>query len=253
MAEISEPDLLSDLDVAIDPDFEPQKRPRSCTWPLPRPESNAAKPESSDPDIIPEEEDDEEDNGTTTTAAIDIHGSGVASGDQSSSSSSPVADGLLSSLGPEESGGGSPLSSAASGSLASVGGGGGALGGQPQTPRKSSSRRNAWGNLSYADLITKAIESTTDKRLTLSQIYDWMVRCVPYFKDKGDSNSSAGWKVSDTPPPPHFRSKQKHVATSHVTHTSRHSTLCIAEPNSGPPWPTIRIYTINRVAATCIG
>ncbi|KAJ7423022.1 hypothetical protein WISP_35599 [Willisornis vidua] len=21
-----------------------------------------------------------------------------------------------------------------------------------------------------------------------------MVRCVPYFKDKGDSNSSAGWK-----------------------------------------------------------
>ncbi|KAG7274885.1 hypothetical protein CRUP_014670 [Coryphaenoides rupestris] len=196
MAEVSDPDLLSDLDVAIDPDFEPQKRPRSCTWPLPRPESNAAKPESSDPDIIPEEEDDEEDNATTTAAAIDIHGSGVASGDQSSSSCSPVADGLLSSLGPDESGGGSPLSSAASGALASAGGGGGALGAQPQTPRKSSSRRNAWGNLSYADLITKAIESTTDKRLTLSQIYDWMVRCVPYFKDKGDSNSSAGWKNS---------------------------------------------------------
>lgn len=58
-----------------------------------------------------------------------------------------------------------------------------------------SSRRNAWGNLSYADLITKAIESAPDKRLTLSQIYDWMVRYVPYFKDKGDSNSSAGWKV----------------------------------------------------------
>uniref|UniRef100_G3ULV9 Forkhead box O3 n=1 Tax=Loxodonta africana TaxID=9785 RepID=G3ULV9_LOXAF len=71
----------------------------------------------------------------------------------------------------------------------------GAAGGSGQ-PRKCSSRRNAWGNLSYADLITRAIESSPDKRLTLSQIYEWMVRCVPYFKDKGDSNSSAGWKNS---------------------------------------------------------
>ena len=63
------------------------------------------------------------------------------------------------------------------------------------TAKKSGSRRNAWGNLSYADLITKAISSSTDKRLTLSQIYDWMVQNVPYFKDKGDSTSSAGWKV----------------------------------------------------------
>ncbi|KAK9875198.1 hypothetical protein WA026_005991 [Henosepilachna vigintioctopunctata] len=62
--------------------------------------------------------------------------------------------------------------------------------------KKNSSRRNAWGNLSYADLITQAITSSPDKRLTLSQIYEWMVQNVPYFKDKGDSNSSAGWKVS---------------------------------------------------------
>uniref|UniRef100_A0A1A9Z7C0 Fork-head domain-containing protein n=1 Tax=Glossina pallidipes TaxID=7398 RepID=A0A1A9Z7C0_GLOPL len=62
--------------------------------------------------------------------------------------------------------------------------------------KKNSSRRNAWGNLSYADLITHAIGSATDKRLTLSQIYEWMVQNVPYFKDKGDSNSSAGWKVN---------------------------------------------------------
>ncbi|ESO99153.1 hypothetical protein LOTGIDRAFT_173846 [Lottia gigantea] len=61
--------------------------------------------------------------------------------------------------------------------------------------KKSGSRRNAWGNLSYADLITKAIQSTPEKRLTLSQVYDWMVQNVPYFKDKGDSTSSAGWKV----------------------------------------------------------
>lgn len=63
------------------------------------------------------------------------------------------------------------------------------------TAKKSGSRRNAWGNLSYADLITKAIHSSPEKRLTLSQIYDWMVQNVPYFKDKGDSTSSAGWKV----------------------------------------------------------
>lgn len=61
--------------------------------------------------------------------------------------------------------------------------------------KKNSSRRNAWGNLSYADLITQAINSAVDNRLTLSQIYEWMVQNVPYFKDKGDSNSSAGWKV----------------------------------------------------------
>lgn len=63
------------------------------------------------------------------------------------------------------------------------------------TAKKNSSRRNAWGNLSYADLITQAITSAPEKRLTLSQIYEWMVQNVPYFKDKGDSNSSAGWKV----------------------------------------------------------
>lgn len=62
--------------------------------------------------------------------------------------------------------------------------------------KKTSSRRNAWGNLSYADLITKAIQGSPEQRLTLSQIYDWMVQNVPYFKDKGDSTSSAGWKNS---------------------------------------------------------
>jgi len=50
--------------------------------------------------------------------------------------------------------------------------------------------------MSYADLITQAINGSPEKRLTLSQIYDWMVQNVPYFKDKGDSNSSAGWKNS---------------------------------------------------------
>lgn len=62
--------------------------------------------------------------------------------------------------------------------------------------KKNSTRRNAWGNQSYADLITQAITTAPDKRLTLSQIYEWMVHNVHYFKDKGDSNSSAGWKNS---------------------------------------------------------
>uniref|UniRef100_H3B9N7 Forkhead box O3 n=1 Tax=Latimeria chalumnae TaxID=7897 RepID=H3B9N7_LATCH len=150
MAEASAPAPLSPLDIEIDPDFAPQSRPRSCTWPLQRPElqSSAGKSEaeSAETSIIPE--------------------------DQDSSSSQ------LSSQSPSASGGNLSNNSAGS-----------------QQQRKASSRRNAWGNLSYADLITKAIESSPEKRLTLSQIYDWMVRCVPYFKDKGDSNSSAGWKV----------------------------------------------------------
>ena len=61
--------------------------------------------------------------------------------------------------------------------------------------KKGTSRRNAWGNLSYADLITKAIQAAPEQRLTLSQIYEWMIQNVAFFKDKGESNSSAGWKV----------------------------------------------------------
>ncbi|KAF2352513.1 Fork head domain, partial [Trinorchestia longiramus] len=63
-------------------------------------------------------------------------------------------------------------------------------------PKKNTSRRNPWGNLSYADLIAQAITSSPEHRATLSQVYEWMVNNIPYFKDKGDSNSSAGWKVS---------------------------------------------------------
>ncbi|XP_018419253.1 PREDICTED: forkhead box protein O3 [Nanorana parkeri] len=95
MAE-ADPPVSPAGNVEIDPDFEPQSRPRSCTWPLQRLDSQA----------------------------------------------SPAKPGV---------------------------------GGEPGDA---------------------AIESSPDKRLTLSQIYDWMVRSVPYFKDKGDSNSSAGWKNS---------------------------------------------------------
>lgn len=69
------------------------------------------------------------------------------------------------------------------------------LNGTSSSLKKNTSRRNAWGNMSYADLITQAINGSPEKRLTLSQIYEWMVQNVAFFKDKGDSNSSAGWKV----------------------------------------------------------
>ena len=56
--------------------------------------------------------------------------------------------------------------------------------------------RNAWGNLSYAELITQAILSSAEKRLTLSEIYEWIVTNVAYFHDKATSPSTAGWKAS---------------------------------------------------------
>jgi len=61
---------------------------------------------------------------------------------------------------------------------------------------KTSSRRNPWGNLSYADLITQAIQSAPERRLTLAQIYEWLIKNVPYFSSRGDTVSSVGWKVS---------------------------------------------------------
>lgn len=192
MAEVSPPAPLSPLDVELDPEFEPQSRPRSCTWPLQRPElqTSPAKPSgdaaADDASMIPEEDDDadDEEQGCTSTAAVP-----GSAGEALASEDTVRLLVPFSGLPGEGSGAGS---SALSG------------GQQPQpvaagtaaAPRKCSSRRNAWGNLSYADLITRAIQSSPEKRLTLSQIYEWMVRCVPYFKDKGDSNSSAGWKVS---------------------------------------------------------
>ncbi|XP_077587457.1 forkhead box protein O3a [Stigmatopora nigra] len=176
MAEPSEPN------VEIDPDFEPQKRPRSCTWPLPRPELGAAdKPGTNDADVIPEEEDDDEEGGA-------VGGGGApreAIGTLAPSSLAPSGLRLAAPPRSEEAADGSPSSAQLTQVAATS-----------QQLRKSSSRRNAWGNYSYADLITQAIESSPENRLTLSQIYDWMVRSVPYFKDKGDSNSSAGWKNS---------------------------------------------------------
>ena len=58
---------------------------------------------------------------------------------------------------------------------------------------------NPWGSASYSDLITMAITSTPENMMTLSQIYGWIVKNVPYFNDKGSYLSVQGWKVSRLP------------------------------------------------------
>ena len=100
---------------------------------------------------------------------------------------------------------------------------------QQQQLKKNTSRRNAWGNMSYADLITQAIQGSPDKRLTLSQIYEWMVQNVPYFKDKGDSNSSAGWKVRQL--------RQRRARTRHSRATARYTLRLLLLHNSRSPCP----------------
>ncbi|XP_040847412.1 forkhead box protein O1 [Ochotona curzoniae] len=226
--------------VDVDPDFEPLPRPRSCTWPLPRPEFSQSNSATSSPapsggaavtnpdaaaglppasaaavsadfmsnlSLLEESEDFPQAPGSVAAAAAAAAAAAVAAA--AAAAAAAATGGLCADFQGAEAGclhpapppppppqqqqqppAPGPLSQhppvppAAAGPLA----------GQPR--KSSSSRRNAWGNLSYADLITKAIESSAEKRLTLSQIYEWMVKSVPYFKDKGDSNSSAGWKNS---------------------------------------------------------
>uniref|UniRef100_A0A4W5PZW9 Fork-head domain-containing protein n=1 Tax=Hucho hucho TaxID=62062 RepID=A0A4W5PZW9_9TELE len=169
--------LFVDIDIflpfydVVDSDFVPQNRPRSCTWPLPCPEDF--------PEVL-------EVNGGLPRTTIKVEP------DDNLAVSACIAGRM----------GGTPTElKHPAVAPAPIGATHPCLAGAPldvtgQLRKAKSSRRNAWGNQSYADLITRAIESTPEKRLTLSQVYDWMVRYVPYFKDKGDSNSSAGWKNS---------------------------------------------------------
>ena len=157
-----------DLDLGGDSNFEPQQRQRSNTWPLPRPDNY----------VDADEKDVNGGVGGVGMATPGLHSSGATGVD------STVMMGVISNS-----------QMLLNGDALKTGMGGGGVAGVAGVPKKNSSRRNAWGNMSYADLITQAIQSCADKRLTLSQIYDWMVQNVPYFKDKGDSNSSAGWKV----------------------------------------------------------
>jgi hypothetical protein len=62
--------------------------------------------------------------------------------------------------------------------------------------RPNGPKKNSWGNLSYAELISRALETSPNQRLTLAQIYDWIIQYVPYFQLRKDKTSSAGWKVN---------------------------------------------------------
>ncbi|XP_070699584.1 forkhead box protein O1-A-like [Pempheris klunzingeri] len=202
MAEVPPPQTQP---VEIDPDFEPLSRPRSCTWPLHRPElndpagSNTSSPAPSvqqEPggntefisnlglleegfEEYPEQKAPVPCNDFQEGNCLHLHHRHHHHLQQQQQQQQQLPGPQLP---PQQQVPPPPPPPA---------------GVAPLGQRKSSSsRRNAWGNMSYADLITKAIDSSPEKRLTLSQIYDWMVKSVPYFKDKGDSNSSAGWKNS---------------------------------------------------------
>lgn len=69
-------------------------------------------------------------------------------------------------------------------------------GGHTPVPKSRSQQPNPWGKASYSDLITMAITSTCNNMMTLSDIYSWIVKNVPYFNDKGSYLSVQGWKVS---------------------------------------------------------
>ncbi|KAG7267604.1 hypothetical protein CRUP_011435 [Coryphaenoides rupestris] len=212
----------------IDPDFEPLSRPRSCTWPLPPPpprQDVGVEEEDEDEEEQPDEEEPEPRTGSGTHAFASVkqepgnftghHHLALLEetetednfGNERAFPAFPEFHALESSTGPArrqqrrqhqtqqqraEHQQVAQLAPAATSSATAAAAASSCILGGPR--KSSSSRRNAWGNMSYADLITKAIDSAPDKRLTLAQIYDWMVKSVPYFKDKGDSNSSAGWK-----------------------------------------------------------
>ena len=55
------------------------------------------------------------------------------------------------------------------------------------------SRREGKPPYSYVNLITFAINSTSKKRMTLNDIYQWITDHFPYYKTIGN-----GWKVSFT-------------------------------------------------------
>ena len=54
----------------------------------------------------------------------------------------------------------------------------------------SQAQRDGKPPYSYANLIMHAINSTTKKKMTLSEIYNWICDNFPYYKEVGN-----GWKV----------------------------------------------------------
>lgn len=224
--------------------LEPLQRARSNTWPLPRPDAEDAGPQL--PDGSPPQQLLDMVNGIGACDGGTLVGGGGPSSSSSSSSGlhppppPPLQQQQSSSSAQQQPSAQQQQSAQATGSMVAG------------PVKKTSSRRNAWGNQSYADLITQAIGSVPEQRLTLSQIYEWMVQNVPYFKDKGDSNSSAGWKVSFLPRLP---------SSYHLPTRSRHYyyyVLPSAVPKStGSPSPPMVKFvfidsTTEETQGTCV-
>lgn len=62
---------------------------------------------------------------------------------------------------------------------------------------ETSRKMNAWGEESYADLITRAIKSAPNSRLKLNEIYQWFCDNIPYFHERSSADLASGWKVRD--------------------------------------------------------
>ena len=74
---------------------------------------------------------------------------------------------------------------------------------------------------SYAHLITFAINSSPEKRMTLSEIYQWICDKYPYYRIAGN-----GWKVSGMYTTLVFdRNVQESLNISLKEHASLHKTL----------------------------
>ncbi|KAL7674151.1 hypothetical protein ACOME3_000431 [Neoechinorhynchus agilis] len=65
-----------------------------------------------------------------------------------------------------------------------------------KTPRRRANRLNAWGQGTFADLISMAIESSPEKRLKLKNIYEWFIDNYSYFRQRRDLENSKQWKNS---------------------------------------------------------
>jgi len=57
--------------------------------------------------------------------------------------------------------------------------------------KRQSSTRNSWGDETYSDLIIKAIKSSSDQKLILSEIYEWITKSFPSIP-----TNSPNWKNS---------------------------------------------------------
>jgi len=75
---------------------------------------------------------------------------------------------------------------------------------------------------SYANLITFAINSSPKKKMTLSEIYQWICEKFPYYKEAGN-----GWKVGDFSTRINLKTEYKLVKLKYQTRDTTSSYLVI--------------------------